>query len=714
MTELSGTLEGMGLSAIVRFLAGLKKTGCLRVADDDWHGEIVFEAGEVTGASFGSRDGLAALDALLQALPRADFIFETNPRTSAPPSIGLSFEALQTHLEKLGARIDSGTPSLPSADAVPEVVVQAPSAAVEDPLPLDRGTLQTLLVVDGKRTVRQVVAQRGSFDALWQLGSLATLGLVRLQSGTASESIAEPSAGRSGGPAVELEPAAGAHCPKLGFEDDPGNAFARPTRLHCCFATGAPLPLSLDQQRDLCLTDYFGTCPRLKATGRAVATPRAQDFRSPGAATGRTGSAAPAADAALATEAATHDPRIVRLPVVGRNIAGVRAAPSERQASATAQPPQHLAPSSALRAAATPRPMPLRARIAPVTTNADAVVASVAETAGPTRDPGPAQSAPARRLLSGRRLARYIDAPVPLIAAGAAAVIALAVSALLVLPQMGNLLGDDSADLSGLPNASAVASGTSVAQIAARRTPAASIPGGGANADEVNPTMAVPTALPEAAPTVGGPTPGISQARSLAQAPPAGSPSATTTLLDETFVDNARNWPSSPQGTAWLTNGSYHLIPRRAGQFVAVGVPLTEVPQDVVVSATFRKLGGAPPGGGFGIILRDQSPGQRDGANQSGQYYVLEVGDKGEVGIWRRDIDHWVDLLPWQHADAVHVGSATNELSVSAIGNRLSLSVNGAQIATLTDNAFSSGGVGVLVGGDGNQVALDHFSVQTP
>jgi len=166
--------------------------------------------------------------------------------------------------------------------------------------------------------------------------------------------------------------------------------------------------------------------------------------------------------------------------------------------------------------------------------------------------------------------------------------------------------------------------------------------------------------------------------------------------------------------TAWLTSGSYRLIPRQAGQFVAVGAPISNLFQDVIVTATFRKLNGAPAGGGFGIIVRDQSPSPLDGAFQGGQYYVLEVGDKGEVGVWRRDTDHWVDLLPWQPADAVRPGTATNELGVSAIGNRLSMTVNGTQVATLTDNTLTTGRIGLLAGGDGNQVAVDHLTIQTP
>ena len=185
-------------------------------------------------------------------------------------------------------------------------------------------------------------------------------------------------------------------------------------------------------------------------------------------------------------------------------------------------------------------------------------------------------------------------------------------------------------------------------------------------------------------------------------------------MLDERFTNNARNWPSNPQGTAWLTSGSYRLIPRQAGQFVAVGAPIADVLQNVIISATFRKLGGTPAGGGFGIIVRSQGTATLDGTSQGGQYYVLEVGDKGEVGIWRRAVDQWIDVLPWQHADAVRAGTATNDLTVSAIGNRLSMSVNGTPVATRNDPTFATGTVGLLVGGDGNQVAVDHFTIQTP
>ena len=52
-----------------------------------------------------------------------------------------------------------------------------------------------------------------------------------------------------------------------------------------------------------------------------------------------------------------------------------------------------------------------------------------------------------------------------------------------------------------------------------------------------------------------------------------------------------------------------------------------------------------------------------------------EVGDKGEVGIWRREGDRWIDLLPWTRSDAVKPGNSTNDvdLPMASISQRQQL-----------------------------------------
>jgi hypothetical protein len=130
-----------------------------------------------------------------------------------------------------------------------------------------------------------------------------------------------------------------------------------------------------------------------------------------------------------------------------------------------------------------------------------------------------------------------------------------------------------------------------------------------------------------------------------------------------------------------------------------------------VVTATFRKSGG-PPGGGYGLVVRDQRPTPRDGHDQTGAFYVAEVGDRGEVGLWRRDGDHWVDLVPWTPSAAVRPGGSPNELSLRALGATLTMLVNGTEVARQADPTLASGQVGLFVGGDLNEVIVDHFLVQ--
>lgn len=210
-------------------------------------------------------------------------------------------------------------------------------------------------------------------------------------------------------------------------------------------------------------------------------------------------------------------------------------------------------------------------------------------------------------------------------------------------------------------------------------------------------------------------------AAAAATAPVPAAPPAEATptslpavLLDERFGLGTRGWPNDPHSTAAPIEGGYRLAARVTGRFVAVGAPLPTVVRDVVVSATFRKLGG-PPGGGFGLLVRDRGPGPRDGVRQDGTFYVLAAGDQGEVGIWQRDGDRWLDLVPWTRNDAVRTKmGVANVLEARAEGTRLALRVNGALAAQVDDAEAVAGGVGVFAGGDGNEVVLERFTVRQP
>ena len=144
-------------------------------------------------------------------------------------------------------------------------------------------------------------------------------------------SSATPSAPPATSPQSEPNAVLPAACPSLGFEDDPTSSFGRPTRLHRCFAAGAPLPLSLDQQRELCLSDQYVTCPRL------------------------TNLSAPNGDGAIrgaarpSQQPEADDPRILRPPFIQRAAASNRGALTDRQAVGGAEPTRLRAPATSPR-----------------------------------------------------------------------------------------------------------------------------------------------------------------------------------------------------------------------------------------------------------------------------------------------------------------------------------------------------------------------------
>ena len=218
-----------------------------------------------------------------------------------------------------------------------------------------------------------------------------------------------------------------------------------------------------------------------------------------------------------------------------------------------------------------------------------------------------------------------------------------------------------------------------------------------------------PTSPPAPTPTV-APT-AVPPPRPAANA--SATPDPSRVLFAERFVSPLDGWPHNPQGTAWFADGTYQLRAKEPGRFVAVGAPITRPVGDVMMSARFRKTGG-PDGGGYGFIVRNQGP-TLDGDTQSGRYLVVEVGDRGDVGIWQREDARWIDIMPWTHSNAVHIGDQANELSVTTQGNRLKFVVNGVEVANMTHAALPpDGGVGVFVGGDLNEVSLEWLIVERP
>ena len=689
MTELNGTLDGLGLPAIVRFLASLNKTGWLRVGHEDWRGDVFFDQGSVVFATLGSRQGLPALEALVQSLPEVQFTFSSALPPPSTWNVDLYPEALQARLDELAARAVSGQPSLPSLLAVPRLVPQD-EAGGADQLRLDRGSVQTLLAIDGRRTVRDIVSARGSFEALWQLAKLADAGLIQLQPAPAEPAPGEPAPSEPapresvGRVAAASQADRGAVAEKLAWPDvEPAPKTAEPT-VRAVPGVGAPSPVlpadqavTMEPPGTVEPAASIGPPPTIEPAVTVEPSPRA---------------------AVLEPPTPQPEPRtaIVRCPKLGFVDDPARAfdLPTRLHRCYAFSAPLPLTVEQQ-------RELCLSGRYTSCTRFVDASRGRSVRLPTPSTDEALRSAgaelgvaAAARPWLSRAEIAQprpvveRLSRALPVIGL---VTLLLAILGLLLVPRLVET-PEEPPDLAATAVALQGARGGQQPQGPAQPQ-ATSQPQGLSSATQRQANSDVRSSM-------------------AAQALPTGLGFARV-LLDERFAINERGWPDDPQGPAVLSSGAYRVTTSQPGLFVALAAPLTDVVQDVLVGATFHKLGG-PAGGGFGLIVRDQGPPPRDGINQSGRYYVLEVGDKGEFGMWRREDDRWVDLVPWQASSAVRPGTATNEIAVKAIGDQLTLVVNGTEVASYTETTLPAGRLGLFVGGDQNQVAVEHFWVQAP
>ena len=299
MVNIWGSLEGIGLPALVRFVGDLGLSGVLRATLGPWAGEVAFDRGRAVAAVFGGEHGRAALETIGLVLRGGEFTFASAPLPGPPAGepLDLTAGALAAHLEGLLSRsgCHDGLGRLAPA-AVPRIACPPD----EDPtllLYLTRGAVETLLAVDGRRTVAAIVAECGRIEALRDLAMLTELGLTEIAGPEGGPQPAEtvdaaavpapsppapipspeaPGAARTAlppepAPSAGRAPSAGpGACPRLGFADDQAEHYLRPTRLHRCFAGGIPERIAIEDQRAICLTVRFASCARFLATTPAV------------------------------------------------------------------------------------------------------------------------------------------------------------------------------------------------------------------------------------------------------------------------------------------------------------------------------------------------------------------------------------------------------------------------------------------------------------
>jgi MFS family permease len=173
---LRGSWPALDVERLLECLVRLGHRGELSISHDGRSGTLVLEDGRVLEARFGAERGRAAFEALVLVLSSGEFAFSFSTRAApAVEELGIAPEHWRTYLAHLVTERDRLWSVVASPAAVPRIA-QAPKARRD--FPLHHSAVQTLLAVDGRRRVEELVHGRGLARTMFDLAELAHAGLV--------------------------------------------------------------------------------------------------------------------------------------------------------------------------------------------------------------------------------------------------------------------------------------------------------------------------------------------------------------------------------------------------------------------------------------------------------------------------------------------------------------------------------------------------------
>jgi hypothetical protein len=187
-------------------------------------------------------------------------------------------------------------------------------------------------------------------------------------------------------------------------------------------------------------------------------------------------------------------------------------------------------------------------------------------------------------------------------------------------------------------------------------------------------------------------------------------PADSGILFSDDFSNPYSGWDqvNSDEGITDYDNGVYRIFVNTDNTDVWANPGLNFT--DTIIEVETTKAGG-PDDNDFGVICRYQ-----DTQNfyffiiSSDGFYGIGIVQDGEQSVLGED----EQLLP---GDAINQGNTTNIIRADCVGNTLTLYVNGTQLASVQDDTFASGDVGLLAGTYdeiGTDIHFDNFIVRAP
>jgi uncharacterized repeat protein (TIGR02543 family) len=149
-------------------------------------------------------------------------------------------------------------------------------------------------------------------------------------------------------------------------------------------------------------------------------------------------------------------------------------------------------------------------------------------------------------------------------------------------------------------------------------------------------------------------------------------------------------------------DGEYHILVKNFDWSVWAWIdagPFT----DFALEIDARLVSG-PSGSAYGVIFRLQN---------ADNFYNFEVKGNGYYYLKKYLNNEWVTLQALTRSDFINEGNSTNHLKVVCEGSQIEVYVNGYHLATVTDDSFPDGYVGMIAYafGPDTRVAFDNIKV---
>ena len=194
------------------------------------------------------------------------------------------------------------------------------------------------------------------------------------------------------------------------------------------------------------------------------------------------------------------------------------------------------------------------------------------------------------------------------------------------------------------------------------------------------------------------------------QVPQAAPPVQTsgTLLLQDDFANSSSGWTTQNTETGFSNyqNGQYVIGVDQPNYDLWSNYENQQF-SDLIINVDVNIIRSASGTGGFGVMCR---------YIDSENYYKLEVDEDGYFIIYKYLGGEYYALHDWDSLSWL-AGLSSLRLTASCVGNQLMLAVNDSVIASVTDDSFSSGYIG-LAGGvfdnPGIEVGFDNLTVYAP